>query len=72
MRDRNAVTRDPSLDPPYLLSERVENGVMAVAIGACMLVVVALGGFLLALACGNDLAWRIIDSISAFYDGAPQ
>lgn len=66
------MNRDPSLDPPFLLSERVEDGAMAILLAVTALLVLCLSGFLLALAVGNEFAWGLVASIRVFYDGAPK
>lgn len=63
---------DPTLDPPFMLSEGVENGTMAILLGVAACLVLALSGFLLAIACGAEWAWRMVEIVRLFYDGAPK
>ena len=66
------MKRDPSLEPPFMLSEGVEDGAIAIVLAALALFVLLLSGFLLALACGSEVAWSMVTSIRMFYDGAPK
>lgn len=63
---------DPTLDPPFMLSEGVENGAIAILLGAVACLALALSGFLIALACGSEWAWRGVETVRLFYDGAPK